>query len=31
MLEDIEKYMVGVMGFRVENILYFNILKTKNH
>jgi len=25
MLEEIEKYIVGVVGFRVENILYVYI------
>jgi hypothetical protein len=29
MLEDIEKYIGDVVGFRVENILYLYILKTR--
>jgi hypothetical protein len=31
MLEDIEKYIGNVVGFRVENILYLYIFKTKDH
>jgi hypothetical protein len=29
MLEDIEKYIGDVVGFRVENILYLYILKPR--
>jgi hypothetical protein len=31
MLEDIEKYIENVVSFRVENIFYLFIFKTKDH